>query len=401
MDDSLSAVFTIEGEMLCVKGHQSTRLIPCTLQEVSAHENSLFLTGKADTRERPDLFRFNLGPVSGGLLESVRMDVYTDGERMAHISPDVLFKNRQPAMKSSEAPAALLKAERINGAYSAAFSTAFCMAAEEIGGIEPPHEVKLARILMTEVERIANHIHVIAKLTEGASQNVAAQHLFALEERTRRIASEHFGHRYFFGVNGIGALERGLDTRSLAPKVEGVAHEFASIWEDLTSSRLFLDRLQTTCRADYEWMVGPAVRAADFRYDSRLSGYLPYSDLSFEVATDDTGDVLSRALVRQKEIEISSILVDEVCHSMKGAARGSSEKVRGRGWAVKRVETPGGDMLMLLGLADSIVTDFDIRSASAANLLAFVQSATSGILTDFTFGWESFGFWISELGGYS
>lgn len=360
----------------------------------------MLLGRHSDSPERSEKFNFNLGPVSGGLLESIKMNVYTDGERIVEIRPDPTFKDRKIQFRGAPLDNALLKAERVNGAYAACFGAAFCLAVEEILESPASFETQLVRILMSEIERISNHIHVIAKLSEGASQNVATSHLFALEERVRRIVSDYFGHRFFFGVNGIGGLERGVDTSGLKDKVDSVADEFSSIWDALTSSRLFLDRLQTTCFSRKEWMVGPAVRAANFRYDSRLSGYLPYEEVGFEVASDDTGDVLSRALVRQKEIEISRNMIDEICGRVRKVEKCRTVLPDKKGWAVRRVETPGGDMVIFTGVSNGHITDFGIRSASTANILAFAQSAISGILTDFTFAWESFGFWISEMGEY-
>ncbi len=401
MDDCLSAVFKIDDELLCVKGHISTAMEPCSSAELERYENSPLLLGRyMDSLERSEKFNFNLGPVSGGLLESIKMNVYTDGERIVEIRPDPTFKDRKIKMGEAPLDNALLKVERINGAFAAGFGTAFCLAVEEIQETPASFETQLVRILISEIERISNHIHVIAKLSEGASQNVATSHLFALEERVRRIVSEYFGHRFFFGVNGIGGLERNIDVKGLQDKVDGIVDEFSSIWDALTSSRLFLDRLQTTCFSRKEWMVGPAARAANFRYDSRLSGYLPYEDVGFEVASDDTGDVLSRALVRQKEIEISRNMVDEICGKVRRVEKCRNIDPDKRGWSVKRVETPSGDMILFLGISNGHITDFGIRSASTANILAFAQSAISGILTDFTFAWESFGFWISEMGEY-
>lgn len=401
MDDCLSAVFKIGDELLCVKGHMSTALEPCSYAELERYENSLPLLGRyTDSLVRSEKFNFNLGPVSGGLLESIKMNVYTDGERIVEIMPDPTFKDRRIKMTEVPIDNALLKVERINGVFAAGLGTAFCLAVEEIQETPASFETQLVRILMSEIERISNHIHVIAKLSEGASQNVATSHLFALEERIRRIVSEYFGHRFFFGVNGIGGLGRNIEIRGLQDKVDGIVDEFSSIWDALASSRLFLDRLQTTCFSKKEWTVGPAVRAANFRYDSRLSGYLPYEDVGFEVASDDTGDVLSRALVRQYEIEISRNMVDEVCGKVRRVEKCRSIHPDKKGWSVKRVETPSGDMVFFLGISNGHITDFCIRSASTANILAFAQSAISGILTDFTFAWESFGFWISEMGEY-
>ncbi len=394
-------MFKIDNEFYCVKGSASTTLVSCSLPDLKVYENYPSLTGEF---EKPPsdgkLFNFNLGPVSGGILESVKLNVYTDGERITGIVPETQFKNRHIQMKSSTPDNALLKTERINGAYAASYGTAFCLAAEDISGIEVDYEVQLIRMLMSELGRVANHIHVIAKLSEGASQNVATYQLFALEERVRRIISGHFGHRFFYGVNGIGGLERAVATEGLSKQLDLVADELASIWNALTSSRMFLDRIQTTCYAKKPWTVGPVARAADFKLDTRTSGYLPYGDVGFEISSDDTGDSLSRALVRRYEIDNSRSMIGRICDTVRQVGKKKETKQRFEGRGLKRVETPGGDMMMLLGMRNDLVTSFGVRSASTANILAFMQGAVTGILTDFTFAWESFGFWISEMGGY-
>ena len=93
-------------------------------------------------------------------------------------------------------------------------------------------------------------------------------------------------------------------------------------------------------------------------------------------------------------------MIGEICKKVRRVGK-KTRTVNGfDGRAVKRVETPGGDMVMFLDMKNNLVTGFDIRSASTANMPAFMQGAVTGILTDFTFAWESFGFWISEMGGY-
>ena len=400
-DSQLSAVFRIDNVLYCVKGRSSTALVRCDTAELKDYENYPSITGEFEkSPSEGKLFNFNLGPASGGILESVKLNVYTDGERITGIVPETQFKNRHIRMKGSAPDDALLKTERINGAYAAGYGTAFCLAAEDISGVEVDYDVQLVRMIMSELERVANHIHVIGKLSEGASQNVATYQLFALEERVRRIISKHFGHRFFYGVNGIGGLERAVATDGLSAELDSVVGELASIWDALTLSRMFLDRIQTTCYAKKPWTVGPVARAADFKFDTRTSGYLPYSDFGFEISSDDTGDVLSRALVRRYEIDISRSMIGEMCNTV-GRVGKKTRTVNGfEGRAVKRVETPGGDMVMFLDMKNNLVTGFDIRSASTANMPAFMQGAVTGILTDFTFAWESFGFWISEMGGY-
>lgn len=366
---------------------------------LSVYENFDYIAGRAERGEAGGK-EFIYGPSSGGMLESIRFRMSTEGERISSLVPEFSFKNRSLKLGGKDAETALLLAERINGPYSASYSALFCGVAESILGIQPSHEVRLTRMLACELERIACHLFVVGRLCEAASQSVATAHIFGLREKILRMISRRFGHRFFFGLNDIGRIRTPVDFHGISESVDAVVNEFGDLWQHLSSSTLFIDRIQRTCPVHLESSVGPAARASGYSTDERLTeGLLPYSDFSFNFRKEYEGDSLSRALIRSHEIEESGSIIAQVTDQLHkaDASRPASISDR-RGEGIGRIESPGGETLLYLRLGDSIERAY-IRSSSLANLQAFVRGISGAVFTDFAFAWESFGLWVCEMGG--
>ncbi len=367
--------------------------------ELSRYENFGLLSGRADGGDDHGR-EFIYGPSSGGMLESIRFNLRTDGELIASVMPEYSFKDRRIVLSGKDVYAALLLAERINGPYAASYSSLYCRTVESLLGLEPEHDVQMTRILMCELERIACHLFVIGRLCEAASQHVATSHIYALREKMLRTISMYFGHRFFFGVNDIGRVRRSANFYGLSDMVNGIVGEFSSIWKHLASSTLFIDRIQRTCTVHLESSVGPTARASGYSTDERQSnGILPYSDFSFNFRKEYEGDALSRALVRSHEIEESLSVVIQVLDSVqKIDASPAADTTACSGECVGKIESPGGEMLLYLRAENDIQRAY-LRSSSLANLQAFVNGMKGSVFTDFAFAWESFGLWVSEMGG--
>jgi len=348
-----------------------------------------------------DVFNFTYGPSTGGLTESARFNIYTYGERILSMVAEPHYKERRIQVTGEELQTVLLRIERFNGNLAPFYSAMLCRSIEILSEWETDYSLGMTRIIMNEISRILDHINVVAKLAEGASQNVAFNHLFMLRENLFRIVSRRFGHRYFFGINGFGGINRNVEIDGISNDVKKIAREFSDIWDGLEGSRIFLDRIQTTCTIKKDWLIGPAARASGIELDSRRSSsLLPYSDLDFEVPRETNGDSLSRAVVRKREIAESLRIIEQAEKYAKNIPRSVLTKnVSLHGEVSVRSENPGGDALLHIRTENGRISRIYVRSPSVHNLLAFCTGIRGNILTDFVFGYESFGIHISETGG--
>ncbi|MHB8361521.1 MAG: NADH-quinone oxidoreductase subunit D-related protein [Thermoplasmataceae archaeon] len=343
-----------------------------------------------------NVFRFDYGPSSGGIIETILFQMYTNGEKILSLNAFPDFKKRNILIKEENIDMALMRMERFNGFHSASYSSLFCKAVEEALAIEPNQDVKALRIIMMETERIASHLFVIERLCEAASQNIASFHLSALRERVLRAVTNAFMHRYFFGVNIIGGIARDIELGSFREEIFTVIHEFKNILELLSKSRIFIDRIQRTCLTESEWMCGPSLRAASRSYDYRKTDQY-YRGIKFTPVSEKGSDSLARFLARSNEIIESGKIIDELTGSIDFVKSTKTIKKKDSGFSLSKVETPSGDCPMFIRVRNERIINAYVRAPSTMNLEAFLTGMPGNVKTDFPFAYESFGIWISEL----
>lgn len=348
--------------------------------------------------ERYGAFKFVYGPSTGGFLESIKFDIITEGEKILDIS-SVPYKTRKIKVTGLSWEDALLRIERINAPFSASHAIAFLLAVEDAMNIEPDHQVQLKRIALLELERIRNHLFVIARLAEAASLSVPAYHLFYLTEKTNRLIGKLCGHRYFFGVNYINRVDCNFEKLF---EISDIVKEFKEIFEGLLGSRIFIDRLQLNGIVREKDSIGPVARAAGLDYDARLElNILPYKEVGFKIVKAEDADAFGRFLVRGYEILESSRMLMELTHHIKGNNNTSTkgyEATNHEGEGLARVESPSGDLAYYVKVKEGKVVSAQLLSPSSINLKSFMKSVKGSVFADFQSNWESFGIWISEIG---
>ncbi|HTZ61792.1 MAG TPA: hypothetical protein VMC82_04030 [Thermoplasmata archaeon] len=367
--------------------------------------------GPRSVAEGYGVFTFPYGPISMGVPESGRFDVTTYGERILNLAPIGGYKSRRVrrSVVGLTVADAALRVERIAGNYAAAHVSAFLGAAESAVGAEVPLVELWTRGFAQELQRIYNHLHVIARVAEAASQNVGLAQTHALAEEVLRLKAAAFGHRWLFGALLPGGPARRLDPadrRQLAGRIDRIAVEFERLWELFLESRTFIDRIQGTCPVTRDdairWgATGPTLRASGVAWDDRLRVPAPpYHDLFVALPVEHAGDALARVLVRGAEIRSSLLLVEQMFERWPGAGStepASAPVVPGRG--IGRAEAPGGDLVYDVQVADGRVAALGFRAPSVANWPLFAIGMRDAVFTDFHFAIESFGFAFAETDG--
>jgi Ni,Fe-hydrogenase III large subunit len=344
--------------------------------------------------EGDNVFSFNYGPSTGGLVETINMKIYTYGERILSVMARPDFKDRRIHVGGNSLRNGGLIMERYNGFHSFSYSTLFCRAVESIKGISLNTEDVRTRVILLETERIISHIFKSARLCEAASQNIASYWLLSLRERLLRLLGEVAGHRYLFGVNRIGGLNRHIDLDKLQKGVESIVNEFRTVVKGLYTSRIFIDRLENTCKTDSTHTRGPALRAAGSRFDYR--NYDPYyRDIDVKLPSEKDADALARFLVFTAEVDSS---FDIICNANPQASEDQQDE-SGTDVPIYSVETPSGDAQLMLKTEGDHIIDAYLRTPSMLNLEAFCSGIKGNVKTDLPFAFESFGIWISEIGG--
>ncbi len=394
-----------------------------------AQRHAILRPGPVDVPVRPDgartrplsvastvdgygTFTFPYGPVSMGVPEAGRFDLRTYGERILELTPVGGFKARRVAEGAIGLPVhdAALRVERLAGSVSASHVAAYLAAAESAEGRGVPSSELFARALAQELQRIYNHLRLIGRIAEAASQNVGVAQTHALGEEVLRLQASAFGHRWLFGAllpEGPRRRLDAVDRTALGARIDRVGREFEALWELFLESRTFIDRIQSTGPLTREAVVrggavGPTLRACGVEWDDRLRAATPpYTDLFVALPNETGGDALARVLVRGAEIRASLLLLEQLFDRWPadgGALEPPADPVAPhRGLA--RVEAPSGDLVYDVTVVDGTVRSLGFRSPSQANWPVFAASMRDAVFTDFHFDFESFGLLFAETDG--
>ncbi|MFC4242894.1 NADH-quinone oxidoreductase subunit C [Gryllotalpicola reticulitermitis] len=370
------------------------------------------VTARTDTQGPVDvtghgLFTLTFGPVRSGVFESIEFLLETPGEDIPHLNIRPHFKHRGVAKRfEGRTPDdGVLVAERVEGIASVAHALAFSHATEAAAGILVPPRAQHLRVVLAELERIANHLDVAMRLTDAAGLAVATARFGWHKEITMRIMSRLTGSR--FGRTAVipGGVRLGLtapDEDTLA-ELKTLERRIRDDARRTMGTPSFLDRLRGTgpLDADYAaaWaLLGPIGRASgqsvDDRWHHPYDGYRHLS-LPSSPAVDEDGDARARLRVRWAEIEVSFQLIHAAtaAFGMQSEQRlVADEPARpADGLSIGAAEAPQGEVLYAVSFQNGLIARCFARSASLHNLVAFHDAFRTDIFTDFPFIEASFG----------
>jgi formate hydrogenlyase subunit 5 len=349
-----------------------------------------------------DVFALPYGPVRSGVFEAIQFLIETGGEDVPRVETRPFFKHRglEQRLRGLDVERGGFVAERIAGIASVAYATAYAQAVERALDVEPPPRAQRWRAVYAELERIANHLDVVAKEAETAALAVAAARFFIHKENVLRLLAAFTGSRFGRGAIVPGGVREegrvGLDElrRALDAFDAGLRHD----------RRLFLatgsqtDRLIGTGQLGRALVeryggVGPVARGSGIATDARHERpYGDYRRLGLEVITEETGDAMARVQVRFGEIGESVRILRQAIDQL--GRRNGDLRVPlpiASGAALGWVEAPQGELVVWIAVADGRVADVHVASPDLRNWALFDHAFPADVLTDFAFVEHSFG----------
>lgn len=362
-------------------------------------------TGPVDVQGH-GMFTMPLGPVRSGVFESIEFLIETPGEDIPHLNIRPHYKHRGVAksFEGLDLTDGVLVAERVEGIASVAHALAFSHAAESICQVEVPRRAGLIRVLHAELERIANHLEMMIRMTEAAGFAVANSRFGWHKESVLRLISRLCGSRFGRSVvvpGGVVAAPR-LAPPAARGELETILRRVERDAELAMRTPSFLDRLRGTGPLAVDlaqlWgALGPVGRGSAVIDDNRWSRPTDaYPELTegLHPAEARSTDVLARVNVRLLEIGSSgamAIRALELLNGVDGPLRVRCEPPTGDASGLGWSEAPQGEALHALELVDGRIGRCFARSASLHNLVLFHNIFDLDVLTDFAFNEGSFG----------
>ena len=284
---------------------------------------------------KTELVTVNMGPQHPSTHGVFRMVMTLDGETILKLHPEMgyLHRNHEKIGERNTFIQNIPFTDRLDYLSPMNNEQAYVMAVEQLLGVEVPERAEWIRILMAELNRIANHAWALGFLLNdmGAFQTPA---LYFITERESIV--EFFeaaaGSRMMVNYMRFGGLAYDLPTefRNMPTMtfLEKLIHDTLPSFVDemdeyLTNNEIVRGRsigvgTLTADEAIAYSMSGPMLRASGVPYDvRRAEPYSYYEHLDFDIAVRYNGDVYDRYLVRLEEMAQSIRILKQVLPHLK------------------------------------------------------------------------------------
>ncbi|MCD6582613.1 MAG: NADH-quinone oxidoreductase subunit C [Desulfuromusa sp.] len=269
------------------------------------------------------VYEIPVGPVHAGIIEPGHFRFQAMGEDILRLEERLgyVHKGIEKIAVGRDLEGLIRLSGRVSGDSTVAHSWAACQAAEHALGIEPPPRALMLRAILSERERISNHLGDIGAICNDVGFAFAQYQTSRLRELWQRQNQAVFGHRLLMDmlvVSGISADLSEDAAVSMQNEISQLRIELEELLPLLLDSPSLQDRLLdyailTPEDAQRLGAVGYVGRASNLQDDLRRDApYAPYNQLKVKVPAFSEGDLTSRLRVRGEEIFVSLGLLSQL-----------------------------------------------------------------------------------------
>lgn len=274
------------------------------------------------------VYEIPVGPVHAGLIEPGHFRFSVVGETVIRLKARLWYLHRGvERLFEGRAPQDGIElAERISGDTSVGHAVAYALACEQALELTVPEPDLLLRALLLELERLYNHVNDIGAILNDVAFGLAHAHTQRIREHLLRLNATVTGHRLLRGAVRVG----GTAVQALpdVARVQELAGQLAEVVALSLDHPMVLDRLVETAVLGHDdatriGVLGYVARASGVDLDARRDH--PFLDPEllgdgFQVAVEQSGDVLGRLKVRAREAQVSADLVGFLVARLDGRA---------------------------------------------------------------------------------
>lgn len=262
------------------------------------------------------VYEIPVGPVHAGIIEPGHFRFQAMGEDILRLEERLgyVHKGIEKIAVGRDINGLIRLAGRVSGDSTVTHSWAACQAVERALGVEVPPRALIIRAILSERERIANHLGDIGAICNDVGFAFAQYQMSRLRELWQRQNQAIFGHRLLMDLLTPGGVTVDLSDTDAANMQQEI-HQLQSEIEELLPLLVEYPSLQDRL-IDYAILseedaqrlgaVGYVGRASNLQDDLRRDiPYPPYDQFVIKVPAFKTGDLTSRLRVRGEEILVS------------------------------------------------------------------------------------------------
>jgi len=270
-----------------------------------------------------------IGPFHPALKEAAFFKLEVEGEKI--VGGDVKFgymhRGIEDLATKKSYHSNIFLAERVCGICSTVHSTCYSQTVEALMNIDPPERAKYIRTIVFETERLASHLLWFGVGMHEIGYDTAYMYMWREREHVLGILEAVCGKRVNLGINTLGGVRRDItpDNEGLIKtKLDLVERAVKKIEGLLNEDRVLKARVKDVGilpkdEAEKLCVVGPTARGSGVDIDVRRDDpYAAYPNIEFEVPVEEKGDVLSRVLVRFRELLESIKIIRQAMSDLPG-----------------------------------------------------------------------------------
>ena len=340
----------------------------------------------------------NLGPQHPSTHGVFRLKVTLDGEIVqdAEMRIGYLHRSMEKLAEERSYTQNIPFTDRID--YLAAMSNnlAYCLAAEELLGVEVPPRGDAIRVLFAELQRVASHAMANGTfINDCGAWHTPLFHMFRDRERVLDMFEMTCGARLTTNYMRIGGVAFDLPDE-LLPTLRAFLDEMPERIADYEALLMENEILHARARgvgvispemAINSSLSGPVLRATGVPWDLRKANpYCGYENYEFDIPVGEGGDCFDRFLVRMAEVKQSLRILNQVVDDLPDGPWLADVPLHARpeeGEAYARVESPRGELgFYLVSDGSPAPYRFHCRPPSLINLSALKEMSVGGTLAD-------------------
>jgi len=338
------------------------------------------------TKLKTETVTLNMGPHHPSTHGVFRLILTLDGETIVDVEPVVgyLHRNHEKIGEKNNWIQNTPFTDRLDYISPMNNEFAYVLAVEKLAEIDPPERAKYIRIIMVELNRIANHLIAIGFLLNELGCFFTPM-FYALRWREMIVDLYEMtcGSRMMPNYFWIGGVSADLPEGFL-PECKELVSAFPGFLDELEQLITENEILQMRCKnvailppevATAFGCTGPLLRASGVPYDvRRAEPYSIYDRFDFDIPIGTVGDVYDRYLVRIAEARQSVRIVDQALRDLPGGETATPKKRKFTppvGDIYHRTEAPKGELGFYL-VSDGTENPYRyrIRAPSFVNLQA-------------------------------
>jgi NADH-quinone oxidoreductase subunit D len=343
-------------------------------------------------------FVVNIGPQHPSTHGVFRMRLTLDGERIidAEMVVGYLHRSLEKLAEERTYTQNIPFTDRMDYLSAMSNNLGYCMAVEKLAGIRVPERGEYLRVIMAELQRIANHSMAIGTfINDCGAWQTPLMYMLAEREKILDLFEMTCGARLTCNYMRIGGVAFDIPDEflpaaqalvaDLPGKIEG--YERLLLQNEILISRARGCGVIPRDLAISASLSGPMLRASGVAWDLRKADpYSVYDRMQFGVPAGANGDAYDRFLVRMEEMKQSTEIVRQALRDLPGGPSKVDVPLSilpPVGEAYARVESPKGELgYYIISDGGTAPYRFHVRAPSFINLSVLREMVVGSTVAD-------------------